>query len=114
MNGYSFTCSRRSAMLNQLGIEKITIDLPFRLDQVNCFLAEGEEGYMMIDTGLNDTNARAVWKETLKNQKVAKLALTHLHPEHTGLAGALQHSTEADGMMSGAAAATLAHRWTED
>jgi len=101
-------------MLNQLGIEKITIDLPFRLDHVNCFLAEGEEGYMMIDTGLNDKNARAVWKETLKNKKVAKLVLTHLHPDHTGLAGTLQQFTDADVMMSEADAVALDQIWTDE
>lgn len=46
-------------MLEELGITKVTIPLPFRLNHVNCFLAEGQDGWLVMDTALN----RPVTKE---------------------------------------------------
>lgn len=101
-------------MLTELGIEKVTIDLPFRLDHVNCFLAEGEKGYIVIDTGLNDKNARAVWNEKLDNKLVERIILTHLHPDHSGYAGVLQQQTNASVLMSETDAVALGSIWTEE
>ncbi|MCK2005412.1 hypothetical protein MZM54_29080 [[Brevibacterium] frigoritolerans] len=41
-------------MLNELKVTQITIPLPFRLDHVHCFMAEGEKGWTIIDAGLNN------------------------------------------------------------
>ena len=101
-------------MLTELGIEKVTIDLPFRLDHVNCFLAEGEKGYIVIDTGLNDKNARAIWNEKLDNKLVERIILTHLHPDHSGYAGVLQQQTNASVLMSETDAVALGSIWTEE
>lgn len=105
---------RGMLMLQQLGIEKVKIDLPFRLDHVNCFLAEGEKGYIVIDTGLNDKKARAVWKEMLENKFVERIVLTHLHPDHSGYAGVLQLQTNASVFMTESDAKALEIIWTEE
>lgn len=47
-------------MLKELGVFPVRIDLPFRLDHVNCFIAKGENCWTVIDTGLH--NKRTVDK----------------------------------------------------
>lgn len=87
-------------MLNDLGIIPIRIDLPFRLNHVNCFLVEGEEGWTVIDTGLHNNKTVARWDELLKDKKITDLIITHYHPDHFGYAGGLQNKTGARAAMT--------------
>lgn len=82
-------------MLKLLGIEQVTIPLPFRLDHVNCFIAEGKNGPLVIDTGLHDQAAKAVWDEQRHKRQIKDIILTHVHPDHCGYAGTLQQQTGA-------------------
>lgn len=101
-------------MLQKLGIQQLVIDLPFRLDHVNCFLAEGENGYVAIDAGLHDQRAERVWQEVLQYQKLNDLIITHLHPDHIGYAGILQQLTGANVSMSKTDAQLMQDIWTEE
>lgn len=83
-------------MLKKLGIHSITLDLPFRLNHVNCFLAEGDNGMLLIDTGLNDEKTRERWNEELKNIELKDIIITHHHPDHVGAAGYLQNKYHAN------------------
>src|SRR5699024_2850634 len=87
-------------MLEQLGIERITLDLPFRLNHVNCFVAEGKNGYVVIDTGLHNAETVAHWDKVLEGKKVTDLYITHYHPDHFGYAGGLQKKYNARVSMS--------------
>jgi glyoxylase-like metal-dependent hydrolase (beta-lactamase superfamily II) len=82
-------------MLEQLGITLFKIDLPFRLNHVNCFMAEGENGWTLIDAGLNNASTRDLWEEQLRGKEVTDLLITHYHPDHFGYAGGLQQKTKA-------------------
>lgn len=82
-------------MLDDLGVIQVTIDLPFRLNHVNCFLAEGENGWTILDTGLNDETSQAAWKEALTEKEVNTIFVSHYHPDHFGYAGGLQEKTNA-------------------
>lgn len=77
-------------MLNKLGIHSITLDLPFRLNHVNCFLAEGEKGMLLIDAGLNNQETQKRWNQELKGIDLKEIIVTHHHPDHIGAAGYLQ------------------------
>lgn len=87
-------------LLEQYGLHLIRIDLPFRLDHVNCFLAEGENGWKLIDTGLHDERTIHRWEEALKDKKVTDIFITHYDPDHVGYAGALQQKLNARVSMS--------------
>ena len=87
-------------MFAQLGITPIRIDLPFRLDHVYCFLAEGEDGWLLIDTGLNDEKTRARWEEIIAGKSLSTIVITHYHPDHIGYAGGLQAKTGASVAMT--------------
>lgn len=87
-------------MLAKLGIEVVHLDLPFRLNHVNCLSAEGKDGWAIIDTGLNHKKTRAVWHDKLDNKELKHIYVSHYHPDHFGYAGGLQQLTGASVYMS--------------
>ncbi|WP_057915426.1 MBL fold metallo-hydrolase [Peribacillus muralis] len=87
-------------MLNELKVTQITIPLPFRLDHVHCFLAEGEKGWTIIDTGLNNDTTRGIWNPIIEKHAIKNIIITHYHPDHFGYAGVLQQLTGADVWMT--------------
>lgn len=80
-------------MLDELGIKSIRLDLPFRLNHVNCFLAEGNDGYTVIDTGLNNEKTIKRWNQEIDGKKISDIIITHYHPDHFGYAGGMQNKT---------------------
>lgn len=87
-------------MLSEIGVKQITIPLPFRLNHVNCFLAEGEKGWIIMDTGLNNEVTRDIWDPILKSHNISDIIVTHYHPDHFGYAGTLQTLSNADVWMT--------------
>lgn len=65
--------------------------LPFRLDHVNIYFIETDDGFLIVDTGISDKPTRAAWETLfagpLKGARFAGLIVTHHHPDHIGLAG---------------------------
>ncbi|HEX6593768.1 MAG TPA: MBL fold metallo-hydrolase [Bacillota bacterium] len=82
-------------MMDNLGIKMITMPLPFRLNHVNCFIGEGEEGWVIMDTGLHNETTQKMWEQHIETEQVTDIWLTHYHPDHYGYAGSLQEKTEA-------------------
>lgn len=87
-------------LLNELKVTQITIPLPFRLDHVHCFLAEGEKGWTIIDAGLNNKTTRDLWNPITEKHDITDIIITHYHPDHFGYAGTLQQLTGADVWMT--------------
>lgn len=83
-------------MLKKLGIKPIKLDLPFRLNHVNCFLAEGKNGMLLIDAGLNNKETQQRWEKELENVELKDIIVTHHHPDHVGAAGYLQQKYNAN------------------
>lgn len=82
-------------MLEKLGIKQITLALPFRLNHVNCFLAEGDEGYKILDAGLHNEETKKVWDKEIAGKQITDIIISHYHPDHFGYAGKLQEKTQA-------------------
>ncbi len=92
--------------MTETGITRITDDiiqvqipLPYRLNIVNCYLLRGERGWTLLDTGLNTASARALWNAAMQALSITandieKIVLTHMHPDHFGLAGWWQREAE--------------------
>lgn len=83
-------------------IFQIQIPLPFALRIVNCYLLRGDDGWTVVDTGLNTSKARAAWQEAfaelgIRPHDIEQIVLTHIHPDHYGLAGWLAEWCVADG-----------------
>lgn len=82
-------------MLEEYGLKLVRLDLPFRLDHVNCFIAEGENGWKVIDAGLHNSKTIKRWDEELKGKTVTDILVTHYHPDHLGYVGGLQEKLNA-------------------
>jgi glyoxylase-like metal-dependent hydrolase (beta-lactamase superfamily II) len=83
-------------------IYQVPIPLPFALRIVNCYLLRDESGWAILDTGINTPEGRAAWKAAwaalgIKPRQIQRIFLTHVHPDHFGLAGWIQAQTIADG-----------------
>ena len=75
------------------GIKWLRMPMPFALDHVNIYLVRVEKGWMIVDTGLDSPESRAIWEELfsgpLRGEAVAGIFCTHFHVDHAGLAGYL-------------------------
>jgi glyoxylase-like metal-dependent hydrolase (beta-lactamase superfamily II) len=76
------------------GIEWIRMPLPMELDHINLWLIETAAGYTLIDTGISSDVGREAWqaleRTVLARRPLQQILLTHLHPDHAGLAAWLQ------------------------
>lgn len=77
-------------------IYQVQLPLPFALKIVNCYLLRGENGWTILDTGLNTRLARQTWLDTftelmIEPDQIEQIVVTHYHPDHFGLAGWLQN-----------------------
>jgi glyoxylase-like metal-dependent hydrolase (beta-lactamase superfamily II) len=74
------------------GIHQIKIPFPKgMLDYTNIYVVEGSEGNIMIDAGWDNPEAFSALREglnedRLKFQDIKKIVITHIHPDHYGLA----------------------------
>ena len=83
---------------------RIGIPIPFPMKYVYCYLFPQDEGYVVIDTGLNDVATRNAWKQVFHDLKIdpneiKTIYLTHFHPDHSGLCGWMQQWTGAEVYM---------------
>jgi glyoxylase-like metal-dependent hydrolase (beta-lactamase superfamily II) len=99
------------------GVYQIKLPLPGPgLDHINVYLLEGTEGNLLVDTGWNTPEAfTALKQELLTNgfqlKDITYVAITHLHPDHCGLAGRIKEISGAKIAMSEIDAAMLDQRY---
>ena len=73
------------------GVQLIVLPLPFSLGSINVYLVQLADGYLLIDCGM-DTDAcfqalaRAVETAGTAWGDIREILLTHVHPDHMGLA----------------------------
>ena len=76
------------------GVFWLRMFLPFALDHINLWLLrdhyEGREGWAIVDCCLDQSSAREQWQQVFDNGleglPVLRVFVTHLHPDHLGLA----------------------------
>lgn len=82
------------------GILWARLPLPFRLNHVNVWLIEEDDGWTVIDTGCATPEILAAWEALLagpmRGKPVARVVATHGHVDHIGLAGWMVSRFEAD------------------
>jgi len=68
-------------------------ELPFRLNHINLYILDTEQGWCIIDAGVNSPATAEQWKHLLNgplnHQPVSRLIVTHHHVDHIGYAGEL-------------------------
>lgn len=82
----------------------LRLPLPFALNHINLWLLEDDDGWTLIDTGINTARVRDLWNQLLagplSQRPLHRILVTHFHPDHLGLAGWLQARTGAEVLMS--------------
>ena len=83
------------------GVHWIRMGLPFALDHINLWLLRDQapdpqhpgqmrEGWTIVDCGIDNPATRAAWtqlaKTALQGLPVLRVLVTHMHPDHMGLA----------------------------
>jgi glyoxylase-like metal-dependent hydrolase (beta-lactamase superfamily II) len=73
------------------GIHWIRMRLPMQLNHINLWLLEDGDGWTIVDTGIRDQVTTDAWKTlfagAMGGRPVQRVIVTHLHPDHVGLAG---------------------------
>ncbi|WP_298835278.1 MBL fold metallo-hydrolase [uncultured Piscinibacter sp.] len=77
------------------GVRWLRMPLPFALDHINLWLLRdrdeaGHEGWSIVDCGISSDSTRAAWEQVFANElqglPVLRVIVTHMHPDHIGLA----------------------------
>jgi glyoxylase-like metal-dependent hydrolase (beta-lactamase superfamily II) len=72
------------------GIHWIRLPLPFQLNHINVWALEDGPGWAIVDTGVASSSTKDLWRQVfahLGGKPVTRVIVTHLHPDHVGLAG---------------------------
>ena len=85
------------------GIKWVRMPLPFALDHINLWLIrdcfEGREGWTLVDCGVANAATKDLWEIIFKNEldglPIVRVIVTHMHPDHLGLASWLCHRWQA-------------------
>jgi glyoxylase-like metal-dependent hydrolase (beta-lactamase superfamily II) len=78
-------------------VHQVTLPLPTRPGHVHAYLLRGEDGWTLVDTGLGLPDAKELWRAELEaaSGRVARVFVTHFHPDHVGAAEDLHELTGA-------------------
>lgn len=76
------------------GVKWVRMPLPFALDHINLWLLrdrfDGHEGWTIVDAGICRDEVKAIWEAVFENEleglPVLRVIVTHMHPDHIGLA----------------------------
>lgn len=79
------------------GIRRVTFPLPLGIDHVHCYLVAGSDGWTVVDTGLGLPRIVDGWRRIVDrlDGPVARIVVTHLHPDHVGAAADVAEITGA-------------------
>ena len=76
------------------GVKWVRMSLPFALDHINLWALrdrlDGREGWTLVDCGITNDATKQAWESVFANEfdglPVLRVVVTHMHPDHIGLA----------------------------
>jgi glyoxylase-like metal-dependent hydrolase (beta-lactamase superfamily II) len=80
------------------GVRRVTFALPLGIDHVHCYLLPRADGaWIAVDAGLGVPDAGERWSSVLAtlDGPVARIVISHFHPDHVGAAAELAALTGA-------------------
>jgi glyoxylase-like metal-dependent hydrolase (beta-lactamase superfamily II) len=73
------------------GVLWIRMPLPFRLDHINLWALADDDGWTVVDTGVRNEESIATWRALFARSPdggpIKRVIVTHMHPDHVGMAG---------------------------
>lgn len=86
---YEFDLRPEHGDLNPVadGVEWLRMPLPFALSHINLWMLRDKDAVAIVDTGINSNKSQEIWREALADRQLSRVLVTHLHPDHVGLAG---------------------------
>lgn len=73
------------------GVHWLRMPLPMALNHINLWALEDEDGWALVDTGMQTDEIAAAWREVMSglmaNRPATRVICTHMHPDHIGMAG---------------------------
>jgi len=65
------------------------------LDNINVYLVEGAQGYLLVDSGWNTDESFIALKKGMAKigadvKDISQIVITHVHPDHYGMAGRIK------------------------
>ena len=86
------------------GVFWIRMPMRGRLDHINVWLLRDGDGWTIVDTGIFADSVKQHWREVfekcLDGLPITRVIATHLHSDHTGLAGWLTREWDCELWMS--------------
>ena len=73
------------------GVYWFHMPLPISLKRINLWLLADGDGWTLVDTGMDTAESRQYWESAftrhLACRPIKRIIVTHMHPDHIGLAG---------------------------
>jgi len=73
------------------GVLWIRMPLPYALNHINLWALDDGAGWALVDTGMRTEDTALAWRELFANatdhRPLTRVFVTHMHPDHVGMAG---------------------------
>jgi len=75
------------------GVCWLRMPLPFTLAHINLWALRDDDGWALVDTGVQSVETTAAWRQlfgeggALADGRPTRVFVTHMHPDHVGMAG---------------------------
>lgn len=73
------------------GVLWMRMPLPFALNHINLYAIDDGDGWALVDTGIRTDETITHWRSLFANtpapRSLSRVFVTHMHPDHVGMAG---------------------------
>ena len=93
------------------GVARLTLPLPMGPKHVHTYLLEEPDGWTLVDCGLALPEADETFAAAARQLPIARIVVTHMHPDHVGGAAQARDATGADVHQGELDYAQCVHVW---
>lgn len=73
------------------GVHWLRMPIPFEPNHINIWAIQENDGWALVDTGMRTDETTLAWREWFAKapvgQTLTRIFVTHMHPDHVGMAG---------------------------